>query len=72
MMYYVGCKNSWHEGILRYKLIVRVADHTGDAPMLIWDHECSSLVGMSADAPIIVGQKMEMTLIYMLGLFDLL
>nr|GMD29167.1 replication protein A 70 kDa DNA-binding subunit B-like [Ipomoea batatas] len=48
MMYCVGCKNSWHEGILRYKLIVRVADHTGDAPILIWDRECASLVGMSA------------------------
>nr|GMC71553.1 replication protein A 70 kDa DNA-binding subunit B-like [Ipomoea batatas] len=48
MMYCVGCKRSWHEGILRYKLVVRVADHTGDAPMLIWDRECASLVGMSA------------------------
>ncbi|XP_031120840.1 uncharacterized protein LOC116024076 [Ipomoea triloba] len=47
MMHCVGCKNSWHEGILRYKLIVRVADHTGDAPILIWDRECASLVGMS-------------------------
>ncbi|XP_019189400.1 PREDICTED: uncharacterized protein LOC109183792 [Ipomoea nil] len=48
MMYCGGCKNSWHEGIVRYRLIVRVADHTGDAPMLILDRECADLVGMSA------------------------
>nr|GMD06306.1 putative late blight resistance protein homolog R1B-16 isoform X1 [Ipomoea batatas] len=33
------------QGILRYKLVVHVADHTGDALMLIWDRECANLVG---------------------------
>nr|GMC60179.1 replication protein A 70 kDa DNA-binding subunit B-like [Ipomoea batatas] len=36
------------EGVVRYKVIVRVADDTGDALMLIWDRECSDLVGVSA------------------------
>nr|GMC85430.1 replication protein A 70 kDa DNA-binding subunit B-like [Ipomoea batatas] len=48
MMVCGGCKSSWHEGVVRYKVIVRVADDTGDAPMLIWDRECSDLVGVSA------------------------
>nr|GMC68181.1 replication protein A 70 kDa DNA-binding subunit B-like [Ipomoea batatas] len=39
---------SWQEGVVRYKVIVRVADDTGDVPMLIWDRECSDLVGVSA------------------------
>nr|GMC60951.1 replication protein A 70 kDa DNA-binding subunit B-like [Ipomoea batatas] len=48
MMVCGGCKSSWQEGVVRYKLIVRVADDTRDAPMLIWDRECSDLVGVSA------------------------
>nr|GLL47936.1 uncharacterized protein LOC109188700 [Ipomoea trifida] len=48
MMVCGGCKSSWQEGVVRYKVIVRVADDTGDAPMLIWDRECSDLVGVSA------------------------
>nr|GME15618.1 replication protein A 70 kDa DNA-binding subunit B-like [Ipomoea batatas] len=48
MMVCGRCKSSWHEGVVRYKVIVRVADDTGDAPMLIWDRECSDLVGVSA------------------------
>nr|GMC82736.1 replication protein A 70 kDa DNA-binding subunit B-like [Ipomoea batatas]GMC90822.1 replication protein A 70 kDa DNA-binding subunit B-like [Ipomoea batatas] len=47
-MYCGGCKSSWHEGVVRYKVIVRVADESGDAPMLIWDRECEELVGLSA------------------------
>nr|GLL17677.1 uncharacterized protein LOC109185076 [Ipomoea trifida] len=31
----------------RYKVIVRVADESGDAPILIWDRECAELVGVS-------------------------
>nr|GMC78165.1 replication protein A 70 kDa DNA-binding subunit B-like [Ipomoea batatas] len=48
MMVCDRCKSSWHEGVVRYKVIVRVADDIGDAPMLIWDRECSDLVGVSA------------------------
>nr|GMC96261.1 replication protein A 70 kDa DNA-binding subunit B-like [Ipomoea batatas] len=48
MMVCGRCKSYWHEGVVRYKVIVRVADDTGDAPMLIWDRECSDLVGVSA------------------------
>nr|GLL19826.1 uncharacterized protein LOC109185076 [Ipomoea trifida] len=48
MMVCGGCKSSWQEGVVRYKVIVRVADDTRDAPMLIWDRECSDLVGVSA------------------------
>nr|GMC84958.1 replication protein A 70 kDa DNA-binding subunit B-like [Ipomoea batatas] len=40
--------SSWHEGVVRYKVIVRGADESGDAPMLIWDQECEELVGLSA------------------------
>nr|GMC91041.1 replication protein A 70 kDa DNA-binding subunit B-like [Ipomoea batatas] len=42
-MYCGGCKGSWHEGVVRYKVIVHVADDSGDAPMLIWDRECAEL-----------------------------
>ncbi|XP_019197333.1 PREDICTED: uncharacterized protein LOC109191207 [Ipomoea nil] len=38
-------KKKW---IVRYRVIVRVADETGDAPMLIWDRECADLVGIAA------------------------
>nr|GMD55949.1 DnaJ protein homolog [Ipomoea batatas] len=37
MMYCGGGKASWHEKVVRYKVIVRVADDSGDAPMLLWD-----------------------------------
>nr|GMD09633.1 replication protein A 70 kDa DNA-binding subunit B-like [Ipomoea batatas] len=33
----------------RYKLVVHVADHTGDALMLIWDRECANLIVMKKD-----------------------
>lgn len=46
-MYCGGCKSQWHEGVVRYKVIVRVADESGDAPILIWDRECAELVGVS-------------------------
>ncbi|XP_019176272.1 PREDICTED: uncharacterized protein LOC109171655 [Ipomoea nil] len=48
MMYCGGCKSSCHEGVVRYRVIIHVADQTGDAPMLIWDPECAELVGVSA------------------------
>nr|GMC57833.1 replication protein A 70 kDa DNA-binding subunit B-like [Ipomoea batatas] len=48
MMVCGGCKSSWQEGVVRYKVIVRVADDTRDALMLIWDRECSDLVDVSA------------------------
>ncbi|XP_019163055.1 PREDICTED: replication protein A 70 kDa DNA-binding subunit B-like [Ipomoea nil] len=48
MMYCGGCKSSWHEGVVRYRVIIRVADQTGDAPMLLWDRECAELVGVLA------------------------
>nr|GMC51755.1 replication protein A 70 kDa DNA-binding subunit B-like [Ipomoea batatas]GMC53456.1 replication protein A 70 kDa DNA-binding subunit B-like [Ipomoea batatas]GMD53986.1 replication protein A 70 kDa DNA-binding subunit B-like [Ipomoea batatas]GME14678.1 replication protein A 70 kDa DNA-binding subunit B-like [Ipomoea batatas] len=33
--------------VVRCKVIVRVADESGDAPILIWDRECAELVGVS-------------------------
>nr|GMC47440.1 replication protein A 70 kDa DNA-binding subunit B-like [Ipomoea batatas] len=33
--------------VVRYKVIVRVADESGDAPILIWDRDCAELVGVS-------------------------
>nr|GMD32313.1 replication protein A 70 kDa DNA-binding subunit B-like [Ipomoea batatas] len=46
MMYCGECKVSWHEEVVRYKVIVRVVDDSGDAPMLLWDRECADLVGV--------------------------
>ncbi|XP_019150976.1 PREDICTED: uncharacterized protein LOC109147773 [Ipomoea nil] len=48
MLYCAGCKSYWQEGIIRYRVIVRVANETGDAPMLLWDRECADLVGITA------------------------
>nr|GMC80490.1 replication protein A 70 kDa DNA-binding subunit B-like [Ipomoea batatas] len=49
MMYCGSCKSSWHEGVVRYKVLVRVAaDESGDVPMLIWDRECEESVGLLA------------------------
>ncbi|XP_019167891.1 PREDICTED: uncharacterized protein LOC109163596 [Ipomoea nil] len=42
------CKISWQLGIPRYRLGVRVGDKSGDAPFLLWDNECSELLGLSA------------------------
>nr|GMD70467.1 replication protein A 70 kDa DNA-binding subunit B-like [Ipomoea batatas] len=50
MMYYSKCDRSWHEGTVKYRVMVRVMDSTGDAPMLIWDRECYDLVGVSASS----------------------
>nr|GMC97905.1 replication factor A protein 1-like [Ipomoea batatas] len=33
------CKGQFVEGTVRYKLLVRVVDRTGDAPFLLWDRE---------------------------------
>nr|GMD26427.1 putative transposase [Ipomoea batatas] len=42
------CFVSCPEITLRYRLIVRVVDKTSDAPLLLWDKECTELIGMSA------------------------
>nr|GMC82134.1 replication factor A protein 1-like [Ipomoea batatas] len=33
------CKGQFVEGTVRYKLLVRVVDRTGDVPFLLWDRE---------------------------------
>ncbi|XP_019161126.1 PREDICTED: uncharacterized protein LOC109157737 [Ipomoea nil] len=44
------CDKKFKEGIARYKLIVRVMDiGLSDAPFLLWDKECSDLVGIPAN-----------------------
>ncbi|XP_031104573.1 replication protein A 70 kDa DNA-binding subunit A-like [Ipomoea triloba] len=42
------CNKTWGEGMLRYRLKVRVVDRNGNAPFLLWDRECKELIGMSA------------------------
>nr|GMD97888.1 replication protein A 70 kDa DNA-binding subunit-like [Ipomoea batatas] len=42
------CKHKWQKGVVRYKVVVRVADAHSDAPFLMWDRECSELLGMPA------------------------
>lgn len=42
------CGLSGQEGSLRYRLVVRVRDKTSDAPFLLWDNECTQLIGMTA------------------------
>nr|GMD55720.1 putative transposase [Ipomoea batatas] len=42
------CKRKWQKGVVRYKVVVRVADAHSDAPFLMWDRECSELLGMPA------------------------
>ncbi|XP_019199143.1 PREDICTED: uncharacterized protein LOC109192892 [Ipomoea nil] len=42
------CGTSWHEGNLRYRLIVRVGDKTTDAPFLLWDKEGCEIIGKTA------------------------
>ncbi|XP_019155194.1 PREDICTED: replication protein A 70 kDa DNA-binding subunit A-like [Ipomoea nil] len=39
------CKRTWGEGILRYRIKVRVVDRGGYAPFLLWDKECKELIG---------------------------
>ncbi|XP_019196064.1 PREDICTED: uncharacterized protein LOC109189897 [Ipomoea nil] len=50
--YYISCKsNSCRRKVAAdggMMVIIRVADQTGDAPMLLWDRECAELVGVSA------------------------
>lgn len=41
------CEKLWAEGILRYRLQVRVIDVDGNAPFLLWDRECNQLLGMT-------------------------
>nr|GLL42276.1 uncharacterized protein LOC109156722 [Ipomoea trifida] len=42
------CKGQFVEGIVRYKLLIRVVDRTGDAPFQLWDREVADLVGVPA------------------------
>ncbi|XP_031099840.1 replication protein A 70 kDa DNA-binding subunit A-like [Ipomoea triloba] len=42
------CNKTWGEGMLRYRLKVRVVDRNGNASFLLWDRECKELIGMSA------------------------
>nr|BAF64710.1 putative transposase [Ipomoea tricolor] len=42
------CKRTWQEGILRYRVKVRAVDLDGNAPFILWDKECTELLGISA------------------------
>nr|GLL35735.1 uncharacterized protein LOC109190185 [Ipomoea trifida] len=42
------CGRRYGEGILRYRVKVRVVDRDGNAPLLLWDRECEQLVGVPA------------------------
>nr|GMD36665.1 replication protein A 70 kDa DNA-binding subunit D-like [Ipomoea batatas] len=43
------CGRKGQKGLLKYRLIVRVADGSSNAPFLIWDRECTELVGLTAE-----------------------
>nr|GMD89869.1 replication factor A protein 1-like [Ipomoea batatas] len=49
LMYCEKCDRKWQNGAIKYKLVVRVADASSDAPFLLWDRECTELLGMKAD-----------------------
>ncbi|XP_031099852.1 uncharacterized protein LOC116004054 [Ipomoea triloba] len=42
------CNMTWEDGVLRYKLRLRVVDLKGTAALLLWDRECMELIGTSA------------------------
>ncbi|XP_019171211.1 PREDICTED: uncharacterized protein LOC109166778 [Ipomoea nil] len=45
-----NCDKKFKEGMTRYRVIVRVMDQgLSDAPFLLWDRECSDLVGIPAN-----------------------
>ncbi|XP_031130626.1 replication protein A 70 kDa DNA-binding subunit B-like [Ipomoea triloba] len=50
LLYCEKCDRKWQNGTVRYKLVVRVADAGSDAPFLLWDRECSELLGMTGDS----------------------
>lgn len=39
---------TWENGVLRYKLRLRVVDLKGTAAFIMWDRECMELIGTSA------------------------
>ncbi|XP_019196181.1 PREDICTED: uncharacterized protein LOC109190185 [Ipomoea nil] len=41
------CKKNRGDGVLRYRLKVRVVDRAGNAPFIIWDRECTELIGIT-------------------------
>ncbi|XP_031097000.1 uncharacterized protein LOC116001250 [Ipomoea triloba] len=42
------CFKIWEDGILRYKITLRVVDMKGNASFLLWDRECQELIGIPA------------------------
>lgn len=48
LMHCDKCKRRFHQGVLKYRVVVRAIDQTSDAPLLIWDRECEELIGMLA------------------------
>ncbi|XP_031119005.1 uncharacterized protein LOC116022417 [Ipomoea triloba] len=42
------CLKIWEDGILRYKITLRVVDMKGNASFLLWDRECLELIGIPA------------------------
>ncbi|XP_031104615.1 uncharacterized protein LOC116009435 [Ipomoea triloba] len=42
------CLKIWEDGILRYKITLRVVDMKGNASFLLWDRECLELIGIIA------------------------
>lgn len=47
-LYCKKCNRNWREGSISYKVVLRVQDNTMDAPLLVWDRECTDLLGVSA------------------------
>ncbi|XP_019158770.1 PREDICTED: uncharacterized protein LOC109155606 [Ipomoea nil] len=47
-LYCKECDRTWGDGILRYRIKIRVVDIKGNAPFVMWDRECTELLGLSA------------------------
>ncbi|XP_019151976.1 PREDICTED: replication protein A 70 kDa DNA-binding subunit D-like [Ipomoea nil] len=47
-LYCKDCDRTWGDGILRYRIKIRVVDIKGNAPFVMWDREYTELLGMSA------------------------
>nr|GMC49110.1 replication protein A 70 kDa DNA-binding subunit-like [Ipomoea batatas] len=68
------CKRQYVEGTVRYKVLVRVLDKTGDAPFLLWDREvvelnrCSGIIAVCIHIPPELEILSEMAMIFKIGL----
>ncbi|XP_031120877.1 replication protein A 70 kDa DNA-binding subunit-like [Ipomoea triloba] len=42
------CNTTWEDGVLRFKVKLRVVDMKGNASFMLWDRECFELIGIAA------------------------